>query len=261
MYTEYWQLTKKPFENAPDPEFFYPSPEHEEAYIRMLYALKENKGAALLTGEYGSGKTLLVRVLVNELEEEKNEIVFLNNPRWAPAELYSDILYQLEEDVSDKSQSGLIRALGEIFYRNFTEGKNTLIVIDEAQLIRDESVFEELRLLLNFQLNDRFLLTLFLVGQPELRERVMEIPQLEQRLSIKFHLHNMDPESSFDYISHRLRVAGREKNMFTREAMDFIHRSSHGTPRRINNICDMCLLTGFGKKLDEIDLDIAKSVI
>jgi len=254
-------LIRKPFENAPDPAFFYPSPEHEEAYIRMLYALTENKGAALLTGEYGSGKTLLIRVLVQELEEEKNEIAFLSNPRWTPEELYKDILYQLGEEVPDESHSGLMRTLGEVFYRNFMEGKNTLIITDEAQLIRDDSIFEELRLLLNFQLNDRFLLTLFLVGQPELRERVMAIPQLEQRLSIKFHLHTLDRESTYDYISHRLRVAGRAENMFTEEAMDFIYRSSLGTPRRINNICDMCLLVGFGRGADEIDSGIVRSVI
>ena len=261
MYTEYWGLVRKPFENAPDPDFFYQSPEHEEAYIRMLYALKENKGAALLTGEYGSGKTLLIRVLVQELEEEKNEIAFLDNPRWTPAELYQDILYQLGEDVPDESHAGLMRTLGEVFYRNFSKEKNTLIIIDEAQLIRDEAIFEELRLLLNFQLNDRFLLTLFLVGQPELRERVMAIPQLEQRLSIKFHLHTLDRENTHNYIAHRLRVAGREENMFTEEAMDFIYHSSHGTPRRINNICDMCLLVGFGRRANEIDLDIAKSAV
>ncbi|HDD69299.1 MAG TPA: hypothetical protein ENG61_02950, partial [Candidatus Korarchaeota archaeon] len=174
---------------------------------------------------------------------------------------YQDILYQLGEDVPDESHAGLMRTLGEVFYRNFSKEKNTLIIIDEAQLIRDEAIFEELRLLLNFQLNDRFLLTLFLVGQPELRERVMAIPQLEQRLSIKFHLHTLDRENTHNYIAHRLRVAGREENMFTEEAMDFIYHSSHGTPRRINNICDMCLLVGFGRRANEIDLDIAKSAV
>ena len=261
MYTEYWQLTKKPFENTPDPDFFYLSPEHEEAHIRMLYALRENKGAALLTGEYGSGKTNLIRVLVQELEEDKNVVAFLNYPRWETTELYKDVLYELGEDIPDESGSGLMRTLSETCYRNFSNGKNTLVIVDEAQLIRDELILEEVRLLLNFQLNDRFLLTLFLVGQPELRERVMAIPELEQRLSIKFHLHNLDRESTHKYISHRLRVAGREENMFTEEAMDFIYLSSHGTPRRINNICDMSLLVGFGKRLDEIDLSIAKSAL
>ncbi len=261
MYTEYWQLTKKPFENTPDPDFFYLSPEHEEAHIRMLYALKENKGAALLTGEYGSGKTLLIRVLVQELEEEKNEVAFLNYPRWKPGELYKDVLYELGEDIPDESGSGPMRALSEVLYRNFANGKNTLIIVDEAQLISDELILEEVRLLLNFQLNDRFLLTLFLVGQPELRERVMAIPQLEQRLSIRFHLHTLDQESTHKYISYRLRAAGREENMFTEEAIDLIYLSSHGTPRIINNICDMCLLVGFGKRIDEIDSNIVKSAL
>ncbi|MFQ6617320.1 MAG: ExeA family protein [Fidelibacterota bacterium] len=261
MYLEYWNLEKKPFENAPDPEFFYFSPEHEEAYLRMLYTIKENKGAGMLSGEYGCGKTTLIRLIVSDLSENQFDIAVLDNPRWTPMEMLKEILYQLGEEVKTDSQTGISRILGEFLYQNFMKKRYTIIIIDEAQLIKDDAIFEELRLLLNYQLHDRFLLTLLLVGQPELRERVMAIPQLEQRLSIKYHLHTFDINNTYRYINHRLKIAGATRPFFNQDAVRVIYRVSYGVPRRINNICDIGLLVASRRGVKEIGPEIIESVI
>jgi general secretion pathway protein A len=139
--------------------------------------------------------------------------------------------------------------------------KDTVIIIDEAQAIQDLTTFEELRLLLNFQLNDRFLLTLILIGQPELREKINELKQFKQRLAIRFHLNPLGLDDTRKYIVHRLKIAGTEKKIFANDAYNVIWRSSHGVPRVINSICDMCLLSGFTKKLNKIDAKVVRKVV
>jgi general secretion pathway protein A len=261
LYRQYWKLDRKPFENTPDPEFFFPSEEHTEALGRLEYVVSENKGAALLTGDYGCGKTMLIRKIAESVPEDKIDVAYLNNPRWAPEELLQDILFQLGDESIPNNTLDLGRRIGDILFRNTQNGRDTLIIIDEAQLIRSESVLEELRLLLNFQLNDRFMVSMLMSGQPELRERVMAIPQLEQRMFIKCHLHTFDLVNTRKYITHRLAVIGREQTIFTDDSIETIYRHSFGTPRRINNICDLSLLAGFQKGVNKIDGDFIKSLI
>ncbi len=253
MYQDYWKLAKKPFENTPDPDFFFPSEEHEEALARMRYVVIENKGAALLTGDYGCGKTLLIRKIVESLPPDQFEIAYLTNPRWNPEELLQDILFQLGDDSVPSGSLDLGRRIGDLLFQNTQDDKDTLLIIDEAQLIRSELVFEELRLLLNFQLNDKFMISMLMSGQPELRERVMAIPQLEQRMFVKYHLHTFDKDSTRAYIEHRMSVAGGVDEIFIDDAYEVIFRHSYGTPRRINNICDLALLAGFQKRIEAID--------
>jgi general secretion pathway protein A len=256
MYEDFWGLRTKPFNNVPDPKFYYHSTMHDEAYLRLIYTLKENKGAAMLTGDYGCGKTMLIRLLVAEMTSMNYEIAYINNPRWTADEMWREILYEFGEEPTTENGATASRALGNLLYRNFEQGKNNLVVVDEAQLIRDETVFEELRLLLNFQLDDHFLVNLFLVGQPELRERIMAIPQLEQRLGIKYHLYPLNLEDTKNYIEHRLRVAGLVQAIFTNKAIEEIFKTTMGSPRRINNLCDICLLIGFRKNKKIIDSEI-----
>ncbi|OGW83542.1 MAG: hypothetical protein A2987_04025 [Omnitrophica bacterium RIFCSPLOWO2_01_FULL_45_10] len=257
MYEEYWKLKEKPFENAPNPRFLYSSPRHEEALSRMLYVIKERKGAGILTGEYGSGKTLLSRVLLKELSDERYQTAIVFNPRLPELELIREIIYQLGGTVSSlTSKTDLLHALNEILYRKKDENKNTVIVVDEAQAIPDENGFEELRLLLNFQLNDSFLLTLILLGQPELKERINGLPQLRQRLAVRYHLKALSQNETKGYVQHRLKVAGAITDVFNEDALIEIYRFSGGIPRRINNICDMALLVGCGGTADRIDKNI-----
>lgn len=260
MYKEYWKLKQKPFENTPDPHFFYYSQKHEEALSRMLYAIRERKGAALLTGEYGCGKTLLSRVLLKELKNEKYQLVFIVNPRLSPLNLMKEIVYQLDNTVSSSSKFRLLHSFKEILLTNRNNNKDTVIVIDEAQTIGHKNSFEELRLLLNFQLNDGFLLTLILLGQPELREKINNLPQFKQRFAIRYHLKALTEEEMGEYIQHRLKMAGAQETIFSDEVYKEIYRFSGGIPRRINNICDMALLVSSAERLDEINPDIIRAV-
>lgn len=254
MYEEYWKLSAKPFENTPDPRFLYASQRHEEALSRLLYVIKERKGAGMLTGEYGSGKTLLSRVLLEELSSDQYQTALIFNPRLPSWELIKEIIYQLGGDISGlKSKTDLLHQLNEIFFRNKNANKNTVVVVDEAQAIPTENTFEELRLLLNFQLSDNFLLTLILLGQPELKEKINRLPQLRQRLAVRYHLKALSAHETKEYVLHRLKVAQGRDGIFQEEAFGEIYRFSGGIPRRINNICDLALLVGCAKALGAID--------
>ena len=259
MYTEYWELDRKPFENTPDPAFFYLSAEHADALDRFVYLIQERKGAGLLTGEYGCGKTTMVRVLGERLDLSQHRVAYLNYPRFGPDQLLGEILYQLGEDKEGDNVERMHR-LGEIFYRTNLEGGHTLVIVDEAQIIPDESVLEELRLLLNYQLESEHLVTFMLIGQPELRERVMRLPQLDQRIAVRYHLHSFDRYNTGSYVAYRLEVAGCERQIFTDEALDEIYERTLGTPRRINNVCDMSLFMGARKGAREIDAEIVRTV-
>ena len=261
MYERYWNLTEKPFENTPDPHFLYYSPKHEEALSRMLYAIRERKGAAVLTGECGSGKTLLIRTLLQELSAEHYQTVLIFNPRIPSIEFLQEIVHQLGGDDTLESKTKLLRVLDDILYNNRKEDKNTVVVVDEAQAIESEEVFEELRMLLNFQLDDMFLLTILLLGQPECRAKLDAIPQLRQRLAVRYHLVGLNKKETHEYIIHRLKVAGTSQEIFTKGTYGLIYESSEGIPRRINNICDMSLLAGFGMKVHKLDEKIVKDVI
>ncbi|MFH1641163.1 MAG: AAA family ATPase [Candidatus Omnitrophota bacterium] len=248
MYEAYWSLREKPFENTPDPKYIYYSKKHKEAVARLLYAVREHKGAALLTGEYGSGKTLLSRVLWHELQQEKiYQSVFILNPRLCGLEMLQEITQQLSGNEAPANKIDLFHSLHNILYANHNLSRHTVIVVDEAQAIMENEIFEELRLLLNFQLDNAFLLTLILLGQPELRQKIVNLPQLSQRMSLKFHLSALDEQETKGYIQHRLKLAGASQNIFDDEAHEGIYFFSAGIPRRINNICDLALLIGFAE--------------
>ena len=147
----------------------------------------------------------------------------------------------------------VLESIGEILENNMKDGKKTVVMIDEAHIITDKSVWEGLRLLLNFQTEDKFLLTLLILGQPELKDSVDSNKQLSQRIAIRCHLTSMGFEDTQKYIQHRLEIAGAKKPIFSGEAVHSIFEKSGGIPRRINHICDLALLTGFGRKVDKID--------
>ncbi|MCM8786455.1 MAG: AAA family ATPase [Candidatus Omnitrophica bacterium] len=261
MYELYWNLKEKPFENTPDPKYIYYSSLHKEAISRLLYAVRERKGAALLTGEYGSGKTLLSRILLEELAQEHiYQYVVIFNPRLDATDLLRTILIQLSEQNQSTSKAEILSSLYNIFYSIYRSNRHTVIVIDEAQAIINEEVFEELRLLLNFQLNNAFLLTLVILGQPELKVKIAKLPQLLQRLSIRYHLNALNEVETKEYILHRLSVAGATIQPFTEDAFKDIYFFSAGIPRQINTICDLALLVGYGENLKEITRDVILKV-
>jgi type II secretory pathway predicted ATPase ExeA len=261
MYEAYWSLKEPPFDNSPNPSFFYLSPEHEEALVRLMYAVRQRKGCALLTGEFGCGKTTLSRALIQRLEAERYEIGLLTNPSWTPVEFLREVLYQLGVDTPEKSKPELLHQLNDLFFRNFQAGRETVIIVDEAQLIDDDLVFEELRLLLNFQTDDRFLVTLLLVGSTELAARVRRLKHLDQRIAIRYHLNTLDNAHTAAYIAHRLKMAGQTARIFTDDAIKLIFDFTRGTPREINTICDIALLVGYSKRLATIDERVVAEVV
>ena len=266
MYMKYWNLKEMPFENTPDPRFLYYSPQHEEGLSRLLYVVQQRKGAGMLTGVFGCGKTVLSRAIFNTLNKNVYQIAFINNPHLKSVELLRAIARQLgaenlPEKITEMSTDHFVELINNILFNNTKDGKETLVIVDEAHVIDNVEVFEELRLLLNFQVEDRFLLTLLLMGQPELRDRIHKNKQLVQRIAMGYHLEPLGKEEISRYIAHRLEVAGGNRNIFTDDAIELIFANSGGIPRRINQICDMSLVTGFSKKVDKIDGEIVNEAV
>ena len=263
MYEEYWGLNEKPFENTPDPRFIYYSSQYEEALSRLLYVVKEGKGAGMLTGIFGCGKTLLSRTLLKELDKDTYKTALITNPYLSYEELLMHIVYNLggkdlPVNKTEVMVNTILERLGEILQNNMRDGKKTVIIIDEAHVIKDAKVWEELRLILNFQLEDRFLLTLLLLGQPELKDYLDANKQFSQRMAVRYHLDHLNEEETKKYILHRLSISGRIKPIFTQQAHQLIYVKSNGIPRRINRICDLALFSGFGKGVPVIDEDVIK---
>ena len=261
MYREYWGLEQRPFDNTPDPTFLYKSPETMEVYARLLYALRSNSGAIMLTGDSGCGKTLMTRALIQDLDASSSEFALLTSPYKQPLDFLREILYQLGENEVAEDHAQIVHRLNGYLYDNFSAGKETAIIVDEGQLLADPQMFEQLRLLLNFQLNDAFLLTLVLVGQPQLAQQVMEHPQLDERLSARAVLRPFAREEVGKYVEHRLNVAGRKDPIFSHAALELVAQYSGGIPRRINQICDICLVIAFSRKVESVEEDLVYRLI
>lgn len=243
VYESHWGLRLRPFENVPDPKFYVPSAKHEAAMERMLYGIHARKGIVMLTGEIGSGKTLLSRAVILKLPRSRYEIGLVSNPTIPGNEFLGEILFQLGLDPHGTRVEQL-RRLNDQLLANYHRDVDTVVVVDEAQAIEQDRLFEELRLLSNFQLNDRFLITLVLLGQPELRERIARIPQLAQRVAIQHHVDYLDRAETKAYILARLAAAGSELPIFSPSAISSIYHRTGGVCRVINSLCDLCLYFG-----------------
>lgn len=262
MYEEYWGLKEKPFENTADPRFLYESPQHEEALTRLRYAIFEGKGIAVLTGNFGCGKTVIAEKVMETIGRSAFEIASIVNPQFSAIELLRDIIYNLgfKEKLSDQKDE-VVHKLLDVLNNNFDNGKRSVIIIDEAHLISDMLIFEELRVLLNYQRNHRFLMTLLLLGQPELKEKINNLKQFSQRVAIRCNLDPLGRTEVANYITHRLKVAGVQREIFKEDTYDYIFSQSGGIPRRINQICDMALFTGYGEGKDVVDSHIVEIVV
>jgi len=258
MYEKFWGLKEKPFKNTPDPRFLCTFPQYADALMKLTYAVRENMGAALLTGVYGCGKTLVVRSLLASLAKNRYTVAYLTYPPASGEEFLRALVRTLKYGEfpvkkSELLEDALVESLQRLLTDNEREGKEALAIVDEAHAIASEEIFEKIRLLLNFQTDTRFLITLIMVGQPELAGKIANLRQLEQRIAIKCHLDVLNERETGDYISHRLKVAGRENPIFPPEVVAEIHQATGGIPRRINHICDLCLMTGFARKKTTVD--------
>jgi type II secretory pathway predicted ATPase ExeA len=255
MFEEFFGFTTKPFGKTPDPGFLYESPQHSEALARLEYAVEE-KELSLLVGEIGSGKTTLSRALIDRLGEAR-PVILLINPRLTPTQLLRSIASALGVQPA-RFRNDLLDQIHTKLFELYEAGREPVLIIDEAQLIPTKSTFDEIRLLTNFQLDDQNLLSVLLIGQPELEtrlERAAYAP-LRQRIGMRYRLGPLSLEETERYVDHRIRVAGGSRNPFTGEAVRAMYTVSGGIPRLLNTLATTALLDAFGD--DERTIDPAR---
>ncbi|MCK4659183.1 MAG: AAA family ATPase [Phycisphaerae bacterium] len=263
MYAEFFGLAELPFNNTPDPRLFYPTPDHEEALASMIYAVSESKGFMLLTGEAGSGKTLLTRMV---LEHFGNRIcaATMNYPVASAKELLASVCNEFKVPVpGDADTTTYRRVLHDFLLAERAHAIPVVLMIDEAQALPADG-FEQLRMLGNFEDSNSSLLQTLIIGQPELQQLFQNpnMHQLRQRIFRTFHLHPLTREQCQGYIQHRLDVVGAEgARVFQDSAVDVIHDYAQGLPRLINTVCDNAMLSAYSADIQTIDGEFAKSVI
>ncbi len=261
MYTSYWGLSAPPFENVPSQELFYESPQHEEALVRLVYAVEHKKGLAVLTGEVGSGKTTISRVLYDYLDNDGFEVISIVNPTLNPVDFYRAILMKLGEPVEEDSKTILLDRLTGRLIQNSKNDINTILIIDEAHLIKDRAILEELRMMLNLQDNNQFLITLLIMGQPALAANLASLKPLKERIAIRYDLKSLGFTDTARYILYRLKNCGAQRGIFTKQALEPIFHYSKGIPLKINNLCERSLLIGMLNKARVVDGGIVKEAI
>ncbi len=244
MYLEHFGLARKPFSKTPDPEFLFESRQHAEALARLSHALEERE-VAVLTGEVGTGKTTLSRALVDAFAD-RCRFSFVLHPALPPAQLLGAVAEGFGLAPA-RRKADAFAALAEHVARLDAEGAFAVVIVDEAQLLPGRPAFDELRLLTNLAADDRALVGVVLIGQPELRDRVREKggEAFAQRVGVAYHLGPLDREETGAYIVHRLAVAGRAEPLFEEGAVAALHRHSGGVPRRVNQLAASALLEGF----------------
>ena len=261
MYTSYWKLVEPPFENVPTQDLFYESRQHEEAFVRLVYTVEHKKGLAVLTGEVGSGKTTISRVLFDYLNNDGFEVITIVNPTLHPVDFYRAILMKLGEPVEEDSKTILLNRLTERLTQNARNDISTILIIDEAHLIKERVILEELRMMLNLQYHNQFLITLLMMGQPALADNLASLKPLQERIAIRYDLKPLDFVNTARYILYRLKQCGAQRGIFTKTALEPLYDYSKGIPLRINNLCERSLLIGMMKNARVVNDAIVKEAI
>jgi general secretion pathway protein A len=253
MYNNYFGLTEAPFSIAPDPRFLYMSEQHREALAHLLFGVSSNGGFVLLTGEVGTGKTTVLRCLLEQLPEQ-TEVAFILNPKYSVTGLLSAICDDLGIDYNPSSEmKDYVDALNEHLLENHRNNLQTVLIIDEAQNLSTD-VLETIRLLTNLETNTRKLLQVILIGQPELLAMLErpELRQMNQRITARYHLRALRQEELADYIAHRLSVAGVECQLFPKTTIKYLYRLTEGVPRLVNIVCDRALLGTYVERENQV---------
>jgi general secretion pathway protein A len=260
MYAAHFGLKREPFSIAPDPRYLFMSEHHREALAHLLYGVRGGGGFVLLTGEIGAGKTTVCRCFLEQVPK-RTHVAYIFNPKLTALELLQSVCEEFRITVSARDASAAptlkdhVDALNEYLLRTHAAGYNSVLIIDEAQNLSAD-VLEQLRLLTNLETNERKLLQIILIGQPELRDMVArpELEQLAQRVVARFHLDPLGEDETAHYIKHRLSVAGMSGLIpFDRDARHRIHELTRGVPRRINLLCDRALLGAYASGRQRVD--------
>jgi general secretion pathway protein A len=261
MYTHYFQLKQSPFSIAPDPRYLFMSERHREALAHLLYGVGSGGGFVLLTGEIGAGKTTVCRCFMEQIPENC-QLAYIFNPKLSVEELLLSICEEFRIAVAPgvASVKGYVDAINAHLLASHAQGKNNVLIIDEAQNL-SAAVLEQLRLLTNLETSERKLLQIILIGQPELRAMLArpELEQLAQRVIARYHLGSLTADETASYIRHRLAVAGSTaQTPFAPRLMAQIYAMSHGVPRRINLLCDRALLGAYVENQPQVTRQILR---
>jgi general secretion pathway protein A len=260
MYRQFYGLREKPFSLLPDPAFLYPSTKHRMAMTLLEYGLTTQTSFSVITGGIGTGKTTLIRNLLNQLDRDVS-VGLITNTHRSFGELLQWVLMAFNLEYSGKDKVDLYQTFIDFLIKEYARNRRTVLIVDEAQNMSPETL-EELRMLSNVNTDKDQILQVFLVGQPGLRDtlRRPDLEQFAQRIAVDFHLEGLNSTETRAYIHHRLTVAGGNPDLFEDVACEAIYRHSGGIPRLINLLCDTALVYGYAEGLQRITLALVNDV-
>jgi len=262
VYLDYYGLKEPPFNITPNPRFLFYSAKHREAFNHMLYGIQERKGFIQITGEVGSGKTTLCRALLDQLGRNFSTALILNPPL-DPQELVKAVAMEFGLDINGLDRLETMAQLNNFLLSEAEKGRDCVLIIDEAQNLSNE-LLEQVRMLSNLETDDRKLLQIVLLGQPELRDRLnhSHLRQLRQRITVRYHLRPLRQVELGQYVQHRLNVSGAQSPpAFTTPALWRLYNYTKGIPRLINAVCDKCLLAGYVEQSPRIDFNLVSRAV
>ena len=254
MYTSYWKLHCRPFDSVSGEHFYFPGETHQATRAKLQYAIQHRVGAALVAGASGIGKSRLIQSLCDELPDQFGPVIHVRFPQMPPEELLAFIAEELTGRKSDPaSVDQSLHHIQRALAKTVEQGRHTLLIIDEAHLLRETDALETVRLLINYEPS----WTILLVGQPPLLPALERMPELEERLGVQCFLQPFDVQSTIAYMRHRVTAAGASDvlDLFEPAALEAIHRLSEGIPRKINRLGDLALLIGFAEEQPKITAD------
>src|SRR6185369_13770610 len=263
MYCTYYGFREKPFNITPNPRFLYLSKNHKEAFAHLLYGIENHSGFIELTGEVGTGKTTVLRTILEQLDDENHHTALILNPCLSSIELLRNINREFAIPHEGLENGALLEELNRFLMAENRAGRTVVLVIDEAQNLAPQ-VLEQIRLISNLETESDKLIQIVLAGQPELKKLLnrTELRQLAQRITVRFHLMPMDFEDSCGYVRHRLEIAGGGGWIsFPEPSLKKIYRFSKGSPRLINIACDRALLVGYGENTQLIDRTVVTKAL
>jgi general secretion pathway protein A len=261
MYESFYGFKEKPFDLHPDPDYLYMSRVHENTYVHLEYAILQNKGFVVVTGEIGSGKTTLLNYLLNQISGNL-QVGLVNNTNILPSEFLKMVCKEFELDPRTSDKAELIDIFSGFLIEQFAAGERVVLIIDEAQNLTNDTM-EEIRMLSNIETEKHHLIQIILVGQPELRFKLQQsnLKQFAQRVTVHCHLKGLEKDEVKEYVEHRLEVGGSERfDIFDPETIEKISDYSRGIPRLINILCDSALVYGFADGLETISTAILDNV-